>query len=66
MMFLPPFMDSPGTVTEQMGKTQGAVYHDHDLIQDLSKRLAQRSGAPHAGWADHAWLEPRRARGSRN
>jgi len=25
--------------TEQMGKTQGAENHDHDLIQDLSKRL---------------------------
>jgi hypothetical protein len=25
--------------TEQLGKTQGAANHDHDLIQDLSKRL---------------------------
>jgi hypothetical protein len=25
--------------TEQMGKTQGAANHDHDLIQDLSQRL---------------------------
>ncbi len=24
---------------ENMGKTQGAENHDHDLIQDLSKRL---------------------------
>ncbi len=24
---------------EHMGKTQGAENHDHDLIQDLSKRL---------------------------
>jgi hypothetical protein len=28
---------APGT--EYMGKTQGAENHDHDLIQDLSKRL---------------------------
>jgi hypothetical protein len=25
--------------TEQLGKTQGAANHDHDLIEDLSKRL---------------------------
>jgi hypothetical protein len=25
--------------TEHMGETQGAENHDHDLIQDLSKRL---------------------------
>jgi hypothetical protein len=25
--------------TEHMGKTQGAENHDHDLVQDLSKRL---------------------------
>jgi hypothetical protein len=25
--------------TENMGKTRGAENHDHDLIQDLSKRL---------------------------
>ena len=25
--------------TEQLGKTQGAANHDHDLVQDLSKRL---------------------------
>jgi len=25
--------------TEQLGRTQGAANHDHDLIQDLSKRL---------------------------
>jgi len=28
---------APGT--EYMGRTQGAENHDHDLIQDLSKRL---------------------------
>jgi hypothetical protein len=28
-----------GTWMEHMGKTQGAEDHDHDLIQDLSKRL---------------------------
>jgi hypothetical protein len=28
-----------GTWMEHMGKTHGAEDHDHDLIQDLSKRL---------------------------
>src|SRR5512135_2924013 len=28
-----------GTWIQHMGKTQGAENHDHDLIQDLSKRL---------------------------
>lgn len=27
------------TATQQMGKTQGIANHDHDLLQDLSKRL---------------------------
>ena len=30
---------APAQGMEHMGETQGAQNHDHDLIQDLSKRL---------------------------
>ena len=32
-------MTGQGTWMEHVGKTHGAEDHDHDLIQDLSKRL---------------------------